>query len=192
MRRYAEELRRAHGVDRPDPGRPQLRRGGGARDRRATSTWTTRPSARRRTWRRAWSSSPRRAPSLLTADTLAPGGGLRRGQAARRRCRSRGWRTPVEVYELTRGRAPCARGSARGGRARADALRGAGRGAGAAPRGARPGGERARPGGGDRRRARASGSRGSSGRSPTPTGPTAGSSSRPAPSRTARPRRTSR
>ena len=29
---------------------------------------------------------------LLTADTLRAGRGLRRGDAARRRCRSRGWR----------------------------------------------------------------------------------------------------
>ena len=44
----------------------------------ATCTWTTPRSARRRTWPRAWSSSPRPGTILLTADTLRARRGLRR------------------------------------------------------------------------------------------------------------------
>mgnify|MGYP003693667599 CR=1 FL=1 len=55
VKRYAEEVvsrRRSAG---PDPGGPQLGRGGGSRHRQRLCTWTTPPSARRRTWPRAWS-----------------------------------------------------------------------------------------------------------------------------------------
>ena len=62
VKRYAEEVRRAHGVRVADPRRAQLGRGRRARRSAATCTWTTRRSARPRTWPRAWSSWPRRAP----------------------------------------------------------------------------------------------------------------------------------
>ena len=48
--------------DRADPRRAQLRRGGGARDRQRSVHGLHAPSARPLTWRRAWSSSRRRAP----------------------------------------------------------------------------------------------------------------------------------
>ena len=70
MRRYGDELRRTHGADAADPGRPQLGRGGGRAPSATICTWTTPRWARPRTWPRAWSSWPRPAAILLTADTL--------------------------------------------------------------------------------------------------------------------------
>ena len=78
VRRYAEEVRRAHGVDDADPRRAELRRGGGPRDRQRPAHGLHGGRARRRTWPRAWSSSRRPGTILLTADDAAAGRGLRR------------------------------------------------------------------------------------------------------------------
>ena len=122
-------------------GHPPLRRGGPPRSTASTSqirvglnsgevvvrldlattcTWTTPRWARRSTWPRGWSSSPRRARSVLTAETLRAGRGLRPGHARSGRSRSRGSTQPVEVFELvgagparTRLQAAAARGLTR-------------------------------------------------------------------------------
>ena len=57
MRRYAEEVRRSHGLEMQ--ARVGLNSGKSSSGPLATTcTWTTPPWARPRTWRRAWSSSP--------------------------------------------------------------------------------------------------------------------------------------
>src|SRR5262249_11216061 len=62
MRRYAEEVRRAHGLEM------QVRVGltpvkSSCGRLAMTCIWTTRPWARPPTWRRVWNSSPPQAPS---------------------------------------------------------------------------------------------------------------------------------
>ena len=94
-----EESRRSARACRPDPGRPQLRRGGGRARSAATCAWTTARSARPRTSQRAWSSSPRRARSESRA-TRCGWSGLRRRRAARAH--------PVRGCPAGRGRTRCA------------------------------------------------------------------------------------
>ena len=64
----------------------------------ATCTWTTRPSGRRRTWRRVWNNSPRRE---HPADRHDPAAG---GRAGAGQCLGpipvKGLAEPVEVFEL--------------------------------------------------------------------------------------------
>ena len=101
VQRYAEEVRRAHGVAGPDPRRPQLRRGGRARHRQrsAHGLHGRRPDDAPRRAHGAAGRCP--GTILLTAETLRLAEGYVAGEAARARCRSRGSATPVEVYELT-------------------------------------------------------------------------------------------
>ena len=101
VKRYAEEVRRAHGRARPDPRRAELRRGRRARHRQRSphGLHGRRPD-----------DAPGRADG---ADRRCPGTIADHGRDAARwpratsrssrsaRCRSRGWQTPVEVYELT-------------------------------------------------------------------------------------------
>ena len=68
----------------PGPSRPQLGARWWSAPSAAICAWTTRRSARRPIWPPAWSSSPSPGTTLLTADTPPPGGGVRRGEAARR------------------------------------------------------------------------------------------------------------
>ncbi len=63
VKRYADEVRRSAGRADADPRRAELRRGRRALRSAAICTWTTRRSARPRTWPRAWSSWRRRARS---------------------------------------------------------------------------------------------------------------------------------
>ena len=63
VKRYAEEVRRTHGVPVQIRVGLELGRGGRPGHRLATCTWTTRRSARRRIWPRGWSSSRSRARS---------------------------------------------------------------------------------------------------------------------------------
>ena len=87
MRRYAEEVRRAHGVALADPRRAELGRGGRPRHRQRPPHGLHRGRARRRTWPPGWSSSPR--PDTIAAHRrhAAAGGGLRRGRSRSGRCR---------------------------------------------------------------------------------------------------------
>ena len=84
---------------RPHPRGPELPARWWCGRSAATCTWTTRPSARPRTWRRAWSRWPCRAPSCSRRDAAA---GRRASCRSTRwgRCRSRGCAAPVEVFEL--------------------------------------------------------------------------------------------
>ena len=102
----------------PDPRGAELGRGGRPRHRQSICTWTTRRSARRPTWPPAWSRWPTPGTILLTPATLQLAEGYVAGDAARAGRRSRGWQTPIEIYELTGAsivRVPApGRGAARG------------------------------------------------------------------------------
>ena len=63
-------MRRTDGRADADPRRPELGRGGGARDRQRPAHGLHGGRARPRTWRRAWSRWPRRARSCITPSTL--------------------------------------------------------------------------------------------------------------------------
>ena len=90
----------------------------------ATSAWTTRRSGRRRTSRRGWSSSPRRAPSGSPPRRCALAEGYVAGEGRSARSRCKGVAEPVEVFELT-GAARRADAAPGGAGARPHPLRGA-------------------------------------------------------------------
>ena len=152
MQRYAEEVRRSHGVHVADPRRAQLRRGGGARDRQrpAHGLHGRRPDdapgrAHGAAREPGHASCHRRRRSQLAEGYVA-------GEAARAGA-GEGARRAVEVYELT-GAGPARTRLAGGRRARAHALRRPRRRAGAAPPRPSSCAARARPGRGARRRGR--------------------------------------
>ena len=81
IRRYSEEVRRAHGIEYRSVWVSTLGKSWSG-PLATTCTWITRPSARPPTWRRAWNSSP---PGQHSADGRRPCGWRRDG------CRSPPW-----------------------------------------------------------------------------------------------------
>ena len=77
-KRYAEDVRRAHGVDRPDPRRPQLRRGRGARHRQRSAHGLHGRRPDDAPGRAHGAARDARARILLTSADAAAGRGLRR------------------------------------------------------------------------------------------------------------------
>ena len=133
VRRYAEEAAARARRRRADPGRPQLRRGRRSRRSATTCTWTTPRWARPRTWPPAWSSSRPRAASCSPPTTLRLAEGFVAGQAARASARERPRRARSR-YSSWSGAGAAAHPLPGGRGAGADAVRRAGRRAGAAPR----------------------------------------------------------
>ena len=87
VKQHAEGVRRRHGVTvqiRVGLNSGDVRRAG---HRHAICTWTTRPSARRRIWRRGWSSSRSRARLSSRPATLELVEGYVEVKLARPRCR---------------------------------------------------------------------------------------------------------
>ena len=136
---------------RADPRGAQLRRGRGALGRQRPAHGLHRRRARRRIWRRAWSSSRRRARSSCTEHTFR----LTEGYVAAKSSGAvavKGLAAPVTIYELT-GPGPIRSRLQLAAAARAEPLRGTRSGAGRAGGGDEAGRRRARPGRGPRRRA---------------------------------------
>ena len=136
VKRYAEERAPRAGRRGPDPRRPQLRRGRGARDRQRPAHGLHRGGADHAPGRAHGAARRRPAAILLTAETLRLAEGYVQvtplGPVP-----VKGSSEPVEVFELVG--AGAARTRLRRGRARAHPLRRPERGAGAAPRRPRPG-----------------------------------------------------
>ena len=87
---------------RADPRRAQLRRGRGALDRQRPAHGLHRDRPDHAPGRADGAARARPARTLVTAATLALAEGFVAGEGRSGRCRSRGWPSRVEVYELDR------------------------------------------------------------------------------------------